>query len=666
AEEKARREAEEKARRETEERARIESERSAKEEAAQRARDAEAAAAAEKKAKADIERREAEAAAALAAAASIADTTAAAAARDEVPTPAAPAVPIAASINDSLLADLDSFSMRDDEERERKASEERARAAADAEARVAAEAKAAHEAEERRQHEESEAKRKAAEEDAAREAEAQASREEEERKQREKDIRARENTALSIATLAPGQGTPAVTHGGQPGVDDIDLSDADLDLDDVKADANKLAARSGKDGDKRARDRIDSAARNASRAADSVPAARDEPVRTRRPVKWGKPAAITLLVLVLGGLGLLHVVPLSTSKYETLASDALGQPVKIGAAHLWLVTGPQLRLEGVSIGEGVRADAVRASMPLGSLFAQRKAFSRVEIDGLTIAQVALGGALFGGLKGDAVSVERIVAARAKLTGPLALPPLDFDAAMGSDGALHSITFSSTEGRVAGKIEPKGGNATLELSAGSLALPLVPAVMLSDLSLKAVVTPQAMTVSAWEAKIFDGRAAGTARVAWGPRWEFDGDLRIKQMNASVLAPALMSEGRADARGTFAMAAPTPDKLGSQARLEGTFTVSKGVLGSFSLARALQATGGQAGGRTEFTELSGSGTYNKGAVQLRDLKLAAGLLTATATLDIDAGGKLGGRVNAELGSQRGSFVLSGTSTDPQIRK
>jgi len=139
-----------------------------------------------------------------------------------------------------------------------------------------------------------------------------------------------------------------------------------------------------------------------------------------------------------------------------------------------------------------------------------------------------------------------------------------------------------------------------------------------------------------------------------------------MNASVLAPALMSEGRADARGTFSMSGVAPEKLGADARIEGAFTVTKGVLGSFSLSRALQPTSAQVGGRTEFSELSGIGVYNKGAVQLRDMKLSAGLLSATGVADIDATGRLTGRVNAELGSQRGTFALTGTSKDPQLRK
>jgi hypothetical protein len=173
-------------------------------------------------------------------------------------------------------------------------------------------------------------------------------------------------------------------------------------------------------------------------------------------------------------------------------------------------------------------------------------------------------------------------------------------------------------------------------------------------------------SAWDGKVYDGTLSGTARVQWGARWTVDGEIKVKQVRASVFAPALISEGRADARGSFAMTGPAPDKLGKDVRMEGTYAVTKGVLGSFSLSRALQPTSSQTSGRTEFSDLTGSGIYNKGAVTLRDIKIAAGLLTATGSADIDAGGGLSGRINAEIGPQRGSFALSGTMTEPVLKK
>jgi hypothetical protein len=373
-----------------------------------------------------------------------------------------------------------------------------------------------------------------------------------------------------------------------------------------------------------------------------------------------------LFVLVLGGLGLLHVIPLSPVQFEQLASESLGRPVKIGSVHLSVITGVELKFEGLSIGDTVRAANARATPQVGTLFGGKKILSQISIEGLVVPQSELGPILFGALKGDGLTIGHVTAAKVKFPGALPLPDLDLDIAFGGNGAVQAIGIKSAESKLAGSLQPQGESAAVELSAGSLALPFAPALTLSDFSLKGTLTAQELAVSAWSAKLYDGNLSGTARIRPAPRWSVDGELRIKQMNVSVLAPGLMSEGRADGRGSFSMSGAVFDKLGADARIEGSFAVGKGVLGSFSLARGLQSPAGQAAGRTEFSELTGTGVYNKGAVTLRDMKLAAGLLSAGGTVDIDPGGRVSGRINAELGPQRGTFALSGTSSEPQIRK
>ena len=667
AEERARKEAEEQAQRAAEEKARVEAELKAKFERERVQAEAEITARedAERKAREDADRfaaaneaaskagKEAEATVAAAAAATVMAIT-----------------PAAASATDSLLADLDSFSMRDDEERERKEAEEKARKEDEDRARLEAEAGAKREADDKTRHEEEELRREDEEARLAREAEERNAREEEDRLQEEEERKrkAKESLVRHQSGAQPAKPAKQVKPGDDFD-DEIEISDADLDLDDVKADEKKLAKdkNKGKDGDKRARDQINSDARKASNAADSVISAPQTPVKIRRPVKWGKPAAIALFVLVLGGLGLLHVIPLSNTQYEQLASEALGRPVKIGSVRLSVITGVELKFEGLSIGENVHATSARAAPQIGTLFGgDKKVFTHLSIEGLVVPQSDIGTVLFGAFKGDGLTIGRITASKAKFPGKLPFPDMDLDIALGPNGAVKAVDFKSAETKLAGVLLPQGESASVEFSAGTFPLPFAPAVALSDFSSKGTLTTQEISLSAWNAKLFDGQLSGTARIRWGARWSVDGELRVKQMNVIVLAPALMSEGRADGRGTFSMGGTVPDKLGADARIEGSFAVGKGVLGSFSLARGLQTSGGQFSGRTEFSELTGTGIYNKGAVTLRDMKLAAGLLSANGTADIEPGGRISGRINAELGAQRGMFALAGTSSEPQIKK
>ncbi len=327
-------------------------------------------------------------------------------------------------------------------------------------------------------------------------------------------------------------------------------------------------------------------------------------------------------------------------------------------------------MENITAGEGVRAVSIRAVPQIGSLFSEKKAFSKIAVEGLAMPQAYLAPALFGKMKGDGLVVGRFTAIGVKLDGPVPLPPLDIDLSFKPDGAVRSAILASAENKIAVQIQPEGDTATVELTAGTMAVPFVSGLNLSDFSLKGTVTATEMNVSAWEGRIYDGGLSGTARIRWGAIWNIEGDVLVKQMNVNVLAPALMSDGRADARGKFVMSGPAPAKLGAEARIEGRFSVTKGVLGSFDLARSLQSGRSQANGRTLFSELTGLGIYSKGTVQLHDMKLTAGLLTGSGNAEIDAGGNLSGRINAELGSgpglARGTLMLGGTSKEPAIRR
>jgi hypothetical protein len=96
----------------------------------------------------------------------------------------------------------------------------------------------------------------------------------------------------------------------------------------------------------------------------------------------------------------------------------------------------------------------------------------------------------------------------------------------------------------------------------------------------------------------------------------------------------------------------------------------VLGSFDLTRALQTGGAQSAGRTVFNEMNGQGVYDKGVLQLRDISISAGAMNAGASVDIDAGGGISGRIAADVKTPnqtlRAVLNISGKVQDPVIRK
>src|SRR6185436_9984440 len=188
------------------------------------------------------------------------------------------------------------------------------------------------------------------------------------------------------------------------------------------------------------------------------------------------------------------------------------------------------------------------------------------------------------------------------------------------------------------------------------------VTLSDFGMKGTASQRGMTIAEWGGKIFGGSVSGTANLRWSGGWNID---------AAVFAPALLSEGKGEGTGRFSMSGPEPAKLGAGGRLEGNFTISSGVLGSFDLGRVIRTSGKEYAGRTQFNELSGQATYDRGAVSLRNVAIGAGALNAGASADIAQSGALTGRIVADVKSSSGGRAVSatlhlgGTIKEPQVK-
>ena len=114
---------------------------------------------------------------------------------------------------------------------------------------------------------------------------------------------------------------------------------------------------------------------------------------------------------------------------------------------------------------------------------------------------------------------------------------------------------------------------------------------------------------------------------------------------------------------------PSKFKDRGRVEGNFSLNKGVLGSFDLSRAIMTGGRQATGRTPFTEMTGQALFDRGAVTLRNVTFGAGAMHATANADISPDGALSGRIVADIKtaaqSLRATVNVGGTVGEPQVK-
>ena len=579
-------------------------------------------------------------------------------ARPPEPRPEPPA-PLGGGSLDALMADLDSFSDREEEERQARAAaesrgrEDQKRRDAEEAARRAREEAAMQELE--RLHAAEQAKR--------REQEERRAQEEAERRVREAEEQRRLEAAERKRREAEERKRP------KPADTDIDVSEADLGMDDVRRDEAAVARETRKAQRERERE-----ARQRSREARERAqiAAREEPVkvpRARRPIKWGRPLAIAFFVALVLAVGALHIMPLPVADYEAVASEALGQPVRIGSGRLSLFTGVRLDLDNVRVGERVRIARVHAYPRIGSLFEERKAFGRIELHGVSVPQQGIGAAVAAKLGGRNFEVERIVATNLRLEGQVPLPALEAEARMAADGSVRSLNLRGPESLDVKLSAAPNGGVEFDVTAASLTVPFVPELSLSSFAMKGSANAQGMKIASWGGAAFDGVLGGSASVRWASAWQVDGLLTVRNINAAVFAPALLSEGKVEGSARFSMSGPDPAKLYQGARMEGSFTVGKGALGTFDLSRLLQTGGRQHGGRTPFTEMTGQASYDRGAVALRNVNLSAGALTAAASADIAPGGALTGRIVADVRTTlqplRATLVVGGTVKEPQVR-
>jgi len=459
---------------------------------------------------------------------------------------------------------------------------------------------------------------------------------------------------------------PATAKYREPEADEIEVSEDDLRMDEVKRDEQamtKEARKAARQREKEEKRRLKEEQRRLKAEQEPI-----KPIKIRRPRKWGKTITLTLLTLVIGALVAVHLAPVPVGDYERAASAALGQPVKIGSARMSLLRGLEIVFSRVSIGDAVRIDKLHAYPYIETLTGDRKMFHSLEIEGATVQQGRLADLLFGSMKLGALRVGDIKATKLTLQGPLNLPTFDADVKIAASGALASVTLKGPDNLVA-TLTPHGNAFGVEVNADHLTPPFAPDVVLSLFSGKGSATRDGLEITEWSAVALDGDMSGTASIRWGPQWNVEGKLKVRRINAAVFSPALLSEGRIEqGQGNYRMSGPNPAKLYESAHIEGHFDMSKGSLGSVDLSRAIQTQGGQSAGRTVFAELSADGVYDNGTVQLRNINLSAGALSAAAAVDVARSGALSGRIVADMRTQnqtmRQVLNVSGTVKEPVV--
>ena len=404
-------------------------------------------------------------------------------------------------------------------------------------------------------------------------------------------------------------------------------------------------------------------------------------MRRRKPTNWAKVITLGGLALLVIALALPFVVQLKPwlPELEEQLSQAIGEPVAFNGARAGLSPRPFLELSGVSLGpdKDVQATSARLYPDLRSLFEPTKHIVEIEVSGAVVRRSAV--LRFMGVRARAGGLQRIRLGRIRapragldvLEGKFG--EVDMDAMLNRENQLVSLVLEAADGKSKLEVAPAAEGLQLTFSAQRWQAPIGPAIPLERFFAQGTLSEGKLALSELTAGGFGGDARGGLELTWNRGWNLSGRVHASRVDLQPALRALKSplpvRGSLEGDLRFSATAETPDALASALKLEGTFTVSNGVLNDFDFPRVIRGAprDGVRGGQTQFEQLAGSVQIGNG-YRFTGLKLSSGLMSASGNISIAERGELSGTMSVELkgtASTLGSTVItSGTLRDPVL--
>ncbi|MHB0925729.1 MAG: adenylate/guanylate cyclase domain-containing protein [Gallionellaceae bacterium] len=411
----------------------------------------------------------------------------------------------------------------------------------------------------------------------------------------------------------------------------------------------------------------------APRPVKETPAARAR----RKPLPLGKIGAGLFVALVIALFAVPPLLPMKdyATGIEKALTASLQQPVHVGQLAGRLLPTPRLELKDVSIGETkpIQVQQARVDFALSALFSSNKPITGIELDGVQVNGAALP-QVSAWLQKIAADTQYPVARIGLSQGKLEADGVQLS------GISGELSFSQAGKFTQAKLHADGNKLALDINAtpenkmqisiavrGS-ALPLLPNWVFDNLDAKGELSGDGLVITALDGSIMGGMLLGDARIDWRTGWRAQGNLVAKTITLQNMSKAL--SGDMDGTARFQMQSASLSKLVEAATLEGAFSVKKGVINGVDAVETarLRSRESLPGGRTHFDELSGDLYYANGDYHFRQVKMSAGVLNATGTLDI-AKQQVSGRVIADLTMRAGmgsvALQVGGTTDNPSLR-
>lgn len=373
-----------------------------------------------------------------------------------------------------------------------------------------------------------------------------------------------------------------------------------------------------------------------------------------------------IALTVAGLIAVLFVVPFLipmgtyVRQIEQVATEKLGQPVKVGSLHIALLPTPRANIGELRIGlhNDLMVDNIAVVPELGSLFSDVKVISSIVVKHPVVKKSALDfiSAMPKSESSDEpakvqVRILKISDVQLEWEG-MKIPALNIEVALADGNKLQSAILASVDGKLKVNATPKDAGYAIKLEAHQWIPPAGPPFLFDKLNSEMVFMGNRLDISALDAKLYQGVMNASAGLTWDKEWRASGKLRTQGIEvenlAGLFSKSRLVSGKLSGDGKFSAKAKDVPALADQLVVDYKFSVANGVLHGVDLAKAatLLLNAGEKGGETQFDELSGVLHLSGKHINLSAFKVTSGLLAATGGIKVSPAKQLDGLVEVEL--------------------
>lgn len=345
---------------------------------------------------------------------------------------------------------------------------------------------------------------------------------------------------------------------------------------------------------------------------------------------------------------------------EAVASKYVGNPVKVGGVGLSLYPTPHLKLTDVTVGaagEG-RIAEIRISSPFTLLRGAPIDISRVDVSGASLSSKQLVALPFfrgneGNRQGVLIRKVRVERSRLGLAESLAFPDVYGDLSFRADGSLEKARFESDDRSLLIDAQPAPLGIALNIE-GRAWKPAGTSAVFASLQAKGVLQGDKLLVQNIDTTFLGGVLRGNWLLDWGKGLVMSGDGALSRIDvrkvSAAFAPSLNIEG--EMSGVFKLRANGRSWEGLWRNVEAVLgvEVTRGTLHGVDLGEAARRNGTSdvRGGVTKFDWLRSTVTVTPKQVVSKDVRMDAGMVTATGQFVAERDGQVEGSMSVVLQS------------------